>query len=278
MNTKEELIEMADNAYYATEYEKAIELYLRVLEDSPKNKHAQIYLKNAERNQSLNATPPQIPTEAIQLYKRSRSFIAAGDLTQAKKFLSQAISITKKAGGEFRNAEELLANIETAYRAEELKKEAYLALETQQWSKALDNLDAASRLDPTDETTEIELMHLQNLVKAQNLITQLNAGGNKSRQKNSKTISEIQEIINQANEVTMLSKLWQDVVRELGKYNDKNKARISQAIAGIVTVLVIASGILGGISAQNYWSPGAYIALAMLAIALVISVFTFTRR
>jgi len=278
MNTKEELIEMADNAYYATEYEKAIELYLRVLEDSPKNKHAQIYLKNAERNQSLNATPPQIPTEAIQLYKRSRSFIAAGDLTQAKKFLSQAISITKKAGGEFRNAEELLANIETAYRAEELKKEAYLALETQQWSKALDNLDAASRLDPTDETTEIELMHLQNLVKAQNLITQLNAGGNKSRQKNSKTISEIQEIINQTNEVTMLSKLWQDVVRELGKYNDKNKARISQAIAGIVTVLVIASGILGGISAQNYWSPGAYIALAMLAIALVISVFTFTRR
>jgi len=241
MNTKE-LIKLADDAYYATEYDKAIELYLKVLEQAPKNKHAQAQLSKAERNRSLKAAPPQIPTQAIQLYKRSRSYIASSDIAQAKKLLTQAVTLAKKAGVEFPQAEELLNNLPDASKAEELKKEAFKEIDTQQWAKALDNLNSAIDRDPTDETTETLKAHLQSLLRAQSLIAQLNAEISKDRQQNLKAISEIQAIIKQTNEVTVLSKLWQEIVRSLGEYNNKEKNRenIMRYIAwGAITALSI---------------------------------------
>jgi len=277
MNTKE-LIELADNAYYATEYDKAVELYLKALENAPKNKHAQTQLAKAERNRSLKTSPPPLPIQAIQLYRRSRSFIAAHDLLQAKKLLTEAISLAKNAGTDFLQAEELLNNLTNALKAEELKRDAFIAIDTQQWAKAMDYLNFAKDLDPTDETTQILTDHLQKLIKAQSIILQLKAGISNDRDKKRKIISEVQEIINDTNETTVLSKLWQEVVRSFAEYSNKEKSSISRELIGLVLVLVIASGIIGAVSAQYYWGPGAYVAMTILAISLLFSLFAFLRR
>lgn len=236
------LLVVADDAYYATEYDKAIQLYLKVLENEPKNRYAQTQLAKAERNLSLKASPPQLPTEAIQLYKRSRSFIAAGDLPQAEKLLTRAVTLAKEAGVEFPQAEELLKNLLNASKAEELKKEAFKEIDTQQWANALDHLDSAIDRDPTDETTQILKTHLQSLLRAQGLITKLNAEISQDRKQDLKTKSAIQKIIDQTNEVTVLSKLWQEVVRSLGEYNNKVKSResFSRYIAwGVISAISV---------------------------------------
>jgi len=216
-----ELIKLADDAYYATQYEKAIDFYEQALELDPKNEHAQSQLKKAESNRSLKRTPPELPVQAIQLYKRSRSFITAGDLSEAEKLLKQAVSLAEDAGVEFPQAEELLNNLSNALKAAEFKQEAYKNIDTQQWTKAIDNLYSATNLDSSDEITQTLLLHLQNLFKARNMVDQLNAGIDTAK-KRSEVIQEILQIIELTNETAPLSTLWQDVVRLFGEYNKKN--------------------------------------------------------
>lgn len=276
MNTKE-LTKLANDAYYAANYAEAIQLYRQILEQAPKNNNARKYLAKAELNLSLGATVQEVPVEAIQLYKRSRSFITAGDLQQAKKMLEKAILIAKKAGAEFSTAQDLLEHLSDALTAEGFKKRAFDAIDTKLWLRADAELNFAIKLDPTDEIVQTLSSHLGSLLRAQRLISRLEADIETTR-KRSEIIKEIHRIIDLTNQTTTLSTLWQEVVRLLGEYENKNRTRFSQGMIGIVTVLVIASGIMGGVSAQNYWSPGAYIALIILATALIISVFTFTKK
>jgi tetratricopeptide (TPR) repeat protein len=216
------LIENADDAYYVAEYDKAIQLYKQVLDSDPDNKHAEDQIRKAERSRtSKNAKTEELPTEAMGLYRRSRAFIAVGDLTGAIKLLKRAIDIAEKARVDFLNAKSLLENIQNALKAEELKKRAFEELETQQWVKTETSLKSALALDPTDDAVQTLLLHLHNLIKAQNLIKNLNAG-NVETGNRSIVISEIRKIIKLTNETTELSKLWQDVVRLFGEYNGKN--------------------------------------------------------
>jgi tetratricopeptide (TPR) repeat protein len=220
MNIKE-LTKLANDAYYAAEYAKAIQLYRQILEQAPKNNNARIKLAKAERSLSLGTTIPEVPIEAIQLYKRSRSFITAGDLPQAKKLLEKAISIAKKTGAEFLTAQDLLENLSNALAAEEYKKRAFEAIDAKLWLKADAELNSATKLDPTDEIVQTLSSHLGSLLKAQRLISRLEADIETAR-KRSEIIKEIRQIIDITNETTTLSTLWQDVVRLFGEYNNRN--------------------------------------------------------
>lgn len=271
-----ELLVLADDAYYAAQYDKAIELYQQVLESAPKNKDAQEQLKKAEFQRSLKATAPNVPNEALQLYRRARSFIIAGDMQSASKLLKEAVSVAKKFGAKFPQAQELLDNLSNVFAANERKGQALEQLELRQWANATENLSKAVELDPTDKTAFYLLEHLRALIKAQGQISQL-AAGIKDRGNHSNTISEIQKVIEETNHIVALSVLWQEVVREFGEYN-KNRNSISQNSIGIIIVLVIGSGIVGGISAQYFWSAGVYIASAMLMVAFVIALLAFARK
>jgi len=219
MNTQE-LTKLADDAYYAADYPKAIQLYRQILEQAPKNKNARTQLEKAELNLSLQTTIPEVPVAAIKLYKRSRSFITAGDLTQAKKLLKEAISTAQKAGTIFPLAQELLDNLSNASTADSFSQRAMEQLHLKEWSNAVLNLETATNLDQTNETITILLSHLQSLIKAQNLVSQLNSGI-KDYKKRMETITEIQKIIDDTNKLPVLSPLWQDVVRQFGEYDNR---------------------------------------------------------
>ena len=275
MTKIQELIENADNAYYATEYDKAIQSYMQALELDPDNLHAQQQLRKAERSRpSKSVKPETVPSEALQLYKRSRSFITIGDLDGAKQLLNQAIDITDKAGIDFPKAKDLVKNLQNISKAEEFKKKAFEELDTQQWGKARANLGFAVDLDPNDDTVQLLLSHLQSLIKAQNLVTQLQSGvgGAKIRSKNTK---EVREILESTNETSALSTLWQEIARNAGDYN---KVSFPQELISITTILVISSGIVGSLSALYYWSIGAYIALAMLAVTFILLISALSRK
>jgi hypothetical protein len=207
----QELIEKADNAYYAADYDKAIELYKQALSSGSDNKHVQEQIQKVEFYLSVKAVKPEdLMAEALQLCKRSRSFIAIGDLDGAKKLLQQAIDIAKEAGVDFIDAKVLLENIKDVAKAAEFKKKAYDELDKQQWVKAEADLSLAIDLDPTDHIVQTLLPHLRSLIKAQKLVWQLSScfGDLMNR---SKIDKEIRDILELTNETPILSNLWQTV-------------------------------------------------------------------
>lgn len=221
MPNLKELIESADSAYSATDYDKAMMLYKRTLELDPGNKHAQVQLRKAEYYLSVKTIKPEdLIADAMQFYKRSRSFIAIGDLDGAKKLLQQAISVAEEAGVDFTNAKILLENIQNASRAEEFKKKAFDELDKQLWVRAEANLSLAIDLDPTDHIGQTLLSHLRSLLKAQNLALQLSSGfgGVRDRLKNDK---EIQEILKRTNEAPVLRALWLQILETRNKKNSQ---------------------------------------------------------
>jgi tetratricopeptide (TPR) repeat protein len=218
MNTKElkKVIENADDAYYATQYDKAIRLYKQVLEFDPKNKHARNQLQKAEFNRPLKSKLEDLPIEALQLYKRSRSFIAIGDLAEARKLLKQAVASAAKVGVDFLDAKDLLTNIQNASRAEGYKKKAYKDLINRQWLKAEENLGIAIVMDPTNHTIQILRADLRSLLKAQVLVQQLNSATNGSKDF-LKVDRELKEILESTKETYVLNSLWQELFETRNK-------------------------------------------------------------
>lgn len=219
MNTKE-LMKLADDAYYSEDYPKAIQIYRQILEQASKNRKAKIQLEKAEFSLSLRTSTPEVPIEAVQLYKRSRSFITAGDLEQAKKLLKEAIAITQKKGSIFPKAQELLDNITNALTSQTFKDKALRELENREWAKAFEDLNTAANLDPTDENNKELLARLEALISAQSLASQL-ISGVKDKKKIHLFTKEIQNAIDNANNIPVLSVLQKDVISLQGQYHNQ---------------------------------------------------------
>jgi len=238
----QELIKAADDAYYATEYDRAILLYEQILELEPVNQHARQQIEKADLYRLQGNLDQKLPREAVQLYKKSRSYIREGNLPQASKLLRQAIAIANKVGLDIPEAHEILADLENILLAEDYKKKAIDALEIQQWAKAENHLINATNLDPTDNTIKILLFNLRGLLRANNLINQLNAGISNSKNRSS-IISEIKNIIEITNETSALSTLWQQVVRLFSEYQNEKNTKINIfrniAWASILSVIIV---------------------------------------
>lgn len=241
-----ELIKQADEAYYQARHEIAIGLYQKALDASPKNKHAQVQLRKAEFKLSLKSPLSNIPGEAQELYRRSRSFITAGDLRQAKKLLKEAILVAEKNNVKFSQAQQLLDHLPDALTAEGYKKKAFEQLDIKQWTGAAENFKTAVDLDPTDESVQTLLSHLKGLIKAQSHISRLQAGiknGNEHRT----AVNDIQKITELTKESSVLSVLWQEVVREFGKLDEANKLvenRAKLVLWSAIGAILLTIGIL----------------------------------
>ena len=172
-----EILEKADDAYYSMRYDEAIKLYKHVLSLSKNNLYVKKQIQKAELNKlSKSNELEDLPPEALQLYKRSRSFIATGDLAGAIKLLKYAIEISTGANIDFPDAQSLLENIENAYKADVFRKQAFEEINENQWVKAEMNLNIALDFDPTNDAIKTLLSHLRSLLIAQNLVYQLNSG------------------------------------------------------------------------------------------------------
>ena len=141
----------ADDAYYAAEYDRAIQLYEQVLRLNPENPRAKEHLEKAKMNQASGESASDLPRAAEQFYRRARSFNAARDYLAAANLLQQAIEAAKAKGMSYPEAEEEMQHMQNLLLAKEYLDKAKIALENKQSKKALDYYEKASNVDPTNQ-------------------------------------------------------------------------------------------------------------------------------
>ncbi|MBI4771329.1 MAG: hypothetical protein HY784_13195 [Chloroflexi bacterium] len=262
-----ELIAAADDAYYAAEYDLAIQRYREVLRRDPGNQRAQEQLGKAELNQVGERPSAALPRAAIQLYKRARSYVAAGDVEQAADFLEEALDMVEKQRLDFPDAKILLDNLENAQVAAEIKKSAEEALEAEQWSHAVRLYERVLKLDATDDVTKGFLKVLKDLLKAEARLKILDQDSNSGSR--SKKLQEIREVLDAAAQHPLLSQttLLEQVAADLAQVSGPPPipaewtARISAFFLGLALLI-------GGVSVGTGFQEGSYVALALLAVAI----------
>jgi len=166
-STAQDLLADADDAYYAAEYDQAIQLYRQVLRLAPDDERAKDHLAKAEIKRIAGETDKDLPRAALQYYRRARSHIAARDFLTAIKLLSAAIEEAQAKGLSYPDAEEALNAMQDLLTADEFRRKANYALSQEQWKAALDFYNQALSLDPTNVVMKKEFDSLQNLLRAE---------------------------------------------------------------------------------------------------------------
>lgn len=170
----QEFLADADDAYYAAEYERAIELYRQVLKLDAENARAKDQLAKAEIARITEGIDNNLPRVAVQYYRRARSYIAARDVLTAMNLLNAALEAAQGKGMKYPEADEALNNMQNLLTADEFKQKAKLSLVKEQWKEAVDFYNKALTLDPTNDLMKRELDRLKDLLRAE---TELRKGG-----------------------------------------------------------------------------------------------------
>jgi len=170
---KQALVDDADDAYYAAEFGRAIQLYRQVLSQEPNNQRARQQLDKAELNQLSKKAGQNLRREAMQYYRRARSFIAARDVKSAISMLNAAIEEARSHGKSFPEAEDLLASQHNLEVAVEIKQEADAFITNAQWEQALERYESVLNLDPTDELARDPREKIKELLEAEALLLSL---------------------------------------------------------------------------------------------------------
>jgi tetratricopeptide (TPR) repeat protein len=169
----QDLLADAEDAYYAAEYDKAIKLYRQVLRMEPDNPNAQDHLTKAidklakAKSKQGPGNQTALPRDALQYYRRARSFIAARDFLTAMKLLDAAIEAAQARGMNYPDAEQLIDGVQDLLIADEFKQKAYHFIEKKKWKDALDLINRALTLDLADETIKKEFQAMQAIMSAE---------------------------------------------------------------------------------------------------------------
>jgi tetratricopeptide (TPR) repeat protein len=155
----------ADDAYYAAEYDRAIQLYEQVLRLNPENSRAKDHLAKAKNNQASGESSSGLPRTAEQYYRRARSFIAAGDILSAKNLLDAAIETAEGKGMKYSDAEETLDRMDDLLLAAEYIEKAKNASKNKRNKDAIEYYEKALRLDPMNTMTQNALNEQQKVLK-----------------------------------------------------------------------------------------------------------------
>lgn len=107
-----------------------------------------------------------VPRDAVQHYRRARSYIAAGDFQDAMASLTEAVDAAHKKEIKYSDAEKLLKIVKDRLDSDELKQKAKTAIKNKQWETALDFYDKAFKQDPTNVITSKDLDDVQDILRA----------------------------------------------------------------------------------------------------------------
>lgn len=108
----------------------------------------------------------KLPQEAVQYYRRARSYIAAEDYSYAALSLETAIGTAKFAGMVYPDAEKLLESVQNILQAGEFREKVKLALDLGEWDAALNQYKKAIDLAPTNTSMQKEYDGLQELLRS----------------------------------------------------------------------------------------------------------------
>lgn len=157
----------ADDAYYAGDYAKAIQLYQQILRLDQDNQDAKKHLAKAILKQDSNEQPSDIPRSAKQYYWKARSYLAAKQTLTAINLLNAAIEAAQAKGVPFPEAEEYLISAQKANLADDHIRKAENAISKGKRKEALAEYKVARDLDPSNRD-------IQNQIRQQTLILSLN--------------------------------------------------------------------------------------------------------
>ncbi|MCK6583969.1 MAG: hypothetical protein HUU11_07875 [Anaerolineales bacterium] len=157
----------ADDAYYAAEYDRAIQLYRQVLKLDPDNARARDHIAKAEIKRITGEAATGLPRAAEQYYRRARSHIAARDAITAMNLLKAAIETAQAKGIKYSEAEEALGSMQDLIVADEFRQKAKAALKDNKAKEALELYNKALALDSTNELMKKEFESLQKLLQAE---------------------------------------------------------------------------------------------------------------
>jgi tetratricopeptide (TPR) repeat protein len=227
------LRQKAHAAYYDGDYEQAVRLFEAYLEQHPTDTEARARMERAktillsrEASEATQQTGTgNVPRQALQLYRRSRSYLAARDIRSAKKLIEEAIALAEQSNATFTEAEELLENLEEHLVLVEFKEKGEAALQEQKWQEALDQFRFAHQLNAEDEETRGYFRALSGLLEAQNILAMLRLGSisivNVADQ-----LAELQGVISDTGKTRLLAPLSQEIAIKLAPFREEVSARL----------------------------------------------------
>ncbi|MFP4323809.1 MAG: hypothetical protein ACLFTK_15250 [Anaerolineales bacterium] len=155
-------------AYYAGDYQRAVEAADRVLAQDPGNAQAQDYRQKAEDNLVRGVVPDhRIPFDARVAYNRANSLVRAGNYDEAQTLYREARDLAARAGiPQWSDVEQALLDIQDLALAREMLNEGDRLLAGDDWEGALRKYEGALRVVPNDPIGE-ERLELVQRVKEQ---------------------------------------------------------------------------------------------------------------
>jgi tetratricopeptide (TPR) repeat protein len=146
-------------AYYAGDYQRAIEVADRILQSDPNNAQAQDYRQKAADNLLRGVVPDsRIPFDARIAYNRANSLVRAGNYDEAQKLYREARELAARAGiPQWNDVEQALLDIEDLALARDLLNEGDRLLAQDEWENAQRKYEQSLRVVPNDPLTENRL-------------------------------------------------------------------------------------------------------------------------
>ena len=119
-----------------------------------------------ESDNESDGVSNDVPQDAVQNFRRARSYIAAGDFEYAKDALTKAVESARKRGIQYSDAEKLLENVKSRLASDSLKQDAKKAVENKNLEVALKLYYSALKQDPTNIITSNETGDIQSVLLA----------------------------------------------------------------------------------------------------------------
>ncbi len=149
-------------AYYAGDYQRAVDQANRILAADPGNVQAREYRQKAEDNLLRGVVPDhRIPFDARIAYNRANSLVRAGNYDEAERLYREARDLAARAGiSSWQDVEQALLDIQDLALARELLAEGDRLLAADDWETALQKYEGATRVVPNDPLAQerIELV------------------------------------------------------------------------------------------------------------------------
>lgn len=222
----------ADDAYYAAEFDRAIQLYRQVLKLDPDNTRAKDHIAKSEIKRITGESASGLPRTAEQYYRRARSYLAARDVITAMNLLKAAIETAQAKGIKYSEAEETLGNMQNLIVADEFRQKAKAALRDNKTKEALELYNKALTLDSTNELIKKEFENLQDLLRAEATLKK-------------QGVLKVFMRTNRLQNTVESTRLVMDFNNPLLIYIEKQLSQIRQwRITGLILLLVIAMLIL----------------------------------